>query len=29
MIKVFTNDFRCDMMKKATGLQRGHAAFFM
>ena len=27
MIKVFTNDFRCDMMKKATGLQRGHAAF--
>ena len=23
MIKVFTNDFRCDMMKKATGLQKG------
>ena len=23
MIKVFTNDFRCDMMKKATGLHIG------
>ena len=26
MIKVFTNDFRCDMMKKATGLQKGFYA---
>lgn len=23
MIKVFTNDFWCDMMKKAMGLQKG------
>ena len=28
MIKVFTNDFRCDMMKKATGLQKGSRCLF-
>lgn len=28
MIKVFTNDFRCDMMKKATGLQKGLRCLF-
>ena len=29
MIKVFTNDFRCDMMKKATGLQKGSRCLFL
>ena len=29
MIKVFTNDFRCDMMKKGNGATKGSRCLFL